>query len=345
MLELKEGLCVRFGSICWWVNRWRGSNPFHFWRMSGKLDLWNVCMFVFGAAATVVRAGEGGSVRRREEGVPPQGHRAVPVWERPLPLPALQQQRPGFHRWRHLQVRVQAWYIGPGLSGGSWAGGSAGWAPMTAVGFISIFSASACDVLLVLVARLHEGVIHGSWACWSTWSSCTGPKRSRSRSCSNPAPQNGGSYCSGASTETSDCEDDELQYLKLVYWKAQLCVTKDEVYSPCLCLTRTMEPQCFDKTLPESHKCGTPPPLVNGYIRVNCVFLTFNLGGFVCGKSLYHMKTIFWGFSMQDPKDVYIVGSKVEYTCTAGFYLTGYNTIECTQNKTWSAKPGLCTSE
>ncbi|KAF3851218.1 hypothetical protein F7725_012990 [Dissostichus mawsoni] len=31
------------------------------------------------------------------------------------------------------------------------------------------------------------GVIDGIWACWSAWSSCSGVKRSRSRSCSNPA--------------------------------------------------------------------------------------------------------------------------------------------------------------
>uniref|UniRef100_H3C1J3 Complement component C7 n=1 Tax=Tetraodon nigroviridis TaxID=99883 RepID=H3C1J3_TETNG len=131
----------------------------------------------------------------------------------------------------------------------------------------------------------QQGVIQGSWACWSTWSSCNGARRSRSRSCSNPAPQNGGQYCSGESTETSDCDEDELSYLK------------------------TMEPQCFDQTLPESHKCETPPPLINGYIM--------------------------------EPKDIYLVGSKVEYTCISGFHL-GSSTIECTENKTWSSRPGLC---
>ncbi|KAF3851215.1 hypothetical protein F7725_012987 [Dissostichus mawsoni] len=52
---------------------------------------------------------------------------------------------------------------------------------------------------------------------------------------------------------------------------------------------RTMEPQCFDQTLPASQICGTPPALINGYILV--------------------------------PKDIYLVGSKVDYTCTEGFIL------------------------
>ncbi|XP_040010053.1 complement component C7 isoform X2 [Xiphias gladius] len=136
-------------------------------------------------------------------------------------------------------------------------------------------------------AEGQQGVIHGSWSCWSAWSLCSGVRRSRSRSCSNPAPQNGGQACIGEPTEMSDCEDQELQYLK------------------------TMEPQCFDQTLPESQKCGTPPALRNGYIL--------------------------------DPKDIYLVGSRVEYTCTEGYYLVGHTVLECTADQTWSASPGLCT--
>ncbi|XP_031160863.1 complement component C7 [Sander lucioperca] len=136
-------------------------------------------------------------------------------------------------------------------------------------------------------AEGQQGVIHGSWACWSAWSACSGVRRSRRRSCSNPTPQNGGQPCIGEPTESSDCEDQDLQYLK------------------------TMEPQCFDQTLPASQKCGTPPVLINGYILV--------------------------------PKDIYLVGSKVEYTCTAGYYLVGDSTLECTANQSWSTSPGLCT--
>ncbi|XP_020502100.2 complement component C7 isoform X1 [Labrus bergylta] len=135
-------------------------------------------------------------------------------------------------------------------------------------------------------AEGQQDVIHGSWACWSTWSSCSGGRRSRSRSCSNPLPQNGGQHCIGESTESSDCEDQELQYL------------------------RTMEPQCFDHTLPASQRCRTPPALVNGYIL--------------------------------DPKETYLVGSRVSYTCADGFYLIGSD-LECTADLTWSHRPGTCT--
>ncbi|KAM9392033.1 complement component C7 [Pholidichthys leucotaenia] len=135
----------------------------------------------------------------------------------------------------------------------------------------------------------QPGVIHGSWSCWSSWSSCFSDRRSRTRSCSNPYPRNGGQHCIGEATEMSDCEDQELLYLK------------------------TMEPQCFDHTLPASQKCEPPPALINGYIL--------------------------------DPKDIYLVGTKVEYTCIDGYYLVGHSKLECTPSQTWSSRQGVCTRQ
>lgn len=116
-----------------------------------------------------------------------------------------------------------------------------------------------------------------------------------------------------------------------------------------------MEPQCFDLTLPERHKCGSPPALVNGYILVSrrdfVSFFTlhFKTVCFLNIQSVFrgvlcHIEEVIWNFT-QDPKDIYIVGSKVEYTCTGGFYLTGYNSVECTENRSWSGGPGYCLSE
>ncbi|KAM4575969.1 complement component C7 [Odontesthes bonariensis] len=133
----------------------------------------------------------------------------------------------------------------------------------------------------------QQGVIHGSWSCWSAWSHCSGGRSSRTRSCSNPYPQNGGQHCIGEPTESSQCDDDELQYLM------------------------TMEPQCFDNTLPPSHKCETPSSLINGFI--------------------------------QNPKDIYFVTDKAEYSCTSGFHLVGQSILECTADLTWSGRLGQCT--
>ena len=53
-----------------------------------------------------------------------------------------------------------------------------------------------------------KGPVNGNWGSWSSWGSCntaTGTK-TRSRSCNNPAPENGGSSCPGSSSSTDKCE-------------------------------------------------------------------------------------------------------------------------------------------
>ncbi|XP_048578078.1 uncharacterized protein LOC5504431 [Nematostella vectensis] len=53
-------------------------------------------------------------------------------------------------------------------------------------------------------------LVSGGWSLWSTWTSCsvtcsTGVQ-SKSRSCSNPAPQNGGAYCLGEGHVSQSCD-------------------------------------------------------------------------------------------------------------------------------------------
>ena len=51
--------------------------------------------------------------------------------------------------------------------------------------------------------------IHGKWSAWSQWSecstSCSSGIKSRTRTCSNPLPRQGGETCVGNSTETEGC--------------------------------------------------------------------------------------------------------------------------------------------
>uniref|UniRef100_A0A3P9IZ66 Complement C8 alpha chain n=1 Tax=Oryzias latipes TaxID=8090 RepID=A0A3P9IZ66_ORYLA len=45
----------------------------------------------------------------------------------------------------------------------------------------------------------------GSWSCWGSWSSCSSRKKSRTRTCNNPAPERGGATCLGSSSQTQNC--------------------------------------------------------------------------------------------------------------------------------------------
>ena len=59
-------------------------------------------------------------------------------------------------------------------------------------------------------------VVDGGWNEWGNWSSCSGnylernktSTRTRTRTCSNPAPQSGGRGCSGENVDTKICSID-----------------------------------------------------------------------------------------------------------------------------------------
>ena len=127
------------------------------------------------------------------------------------------------------------------------------------------------NVLCYIFVVSNPGVIDGTWSCWSAWTSSSQGRRSRSRSCSNPAPQNGGPHCKGESMETSEDEDPQLQYLKSESFCIGHCQKRRftlNLHNILLFSHRTVEPQCFDQTDPGPQRCGTPPALINGYILV-----------------------------------------------------------------------------
>lgn len=55
--------------------------------------------------------------------------------------------------------------------------------------------------------------LDGGWSVWSAWSTCTvscgGGTQTRSRSCSEPVPVNGGAECVGHDTESQPCSSQD----------------------------------------------------------------------------------------------------------------------------------------
>uniref|UniRef100_A0A3P9LPN6 Complement component C7 n=1 Tax=Oryzias latipes TaxID=8090 RepID=A0A3P9LPN6_ORYLA len=147
-------------------------------------------------------------------------------------------------------------------------------------------SGSACQTGSVIGEQ--PGVIHGSWSCWSSWSSCSDSQRSRSRSCNNPAPSNGGHSCIGPAAEQKSCEEPGILHLQM------------------------MAPQCFGLSIAPPKTCGPPPGLRNGFVA--------------------------------NPKDFYLVGQRVEYSCIEGFYLSGDAVATCLDDQTWRTGAKLCKS-
>ena len=49
--------------------------------------------------------------------------------------------------------------------------------------------------------------VDGNWGSWGSWSSCASDcKKTKTRSCNNPAPVNGGKTCSGSNQSKMTCE-------------------------------------------------------------------------------------------------------------------------------------------
>uniref|UniRef100_A0A8C8DCZ5 Complement component C7 n=1 Tax=Oncorhynchus tshawytscha TaxID=74940 RepID=A0A8C8DCZ5_ONCTS len=179
----------------------------------------------------------------------------------------------------------------------------------------------------------QEGVIHGSWSCWSGWTSCSGGQRSRTRACSNPAPQRGGHHCNGEVRETTGCDDDQdLQYLQ------------------------TMEPQCFDLTVPPKETCRSPPPLPNGYVLVGIdgqittkLSVSFSpAAGEIQGMqafalTLCHVPSLLNDVTGSPWQPTYDIGERIPLSCPEGRHIVGDKEIICDSSLHWSPDPNTIT--
>ncbi|XP_066931095.1 properdin-like isoform X1 [Clytia hemisphaerica] len=64
--------------------------------------------------------------------------------------------------------------------------------------------------------------VNGKWGSYGSYGSCSktcgGGSKSRSRSCNNPAPKNGGSQCSGSATQSATCNTQACLKSNLCSW-------------------------------------------------------------------------------------------------------------------------------
>lgn len=64
--------------------------------------------------------------------------------------------------------------------------------------------------------RCPKTVINGGWSSWSNVGSCVNGYQQQSRTCTNPAPTNGGEYCVGDATQKVSCVVDPSVSIKVV---------------------------------------------------------------------------------------------------------------------------------
>ncbi|PWA29244.1 hypothetical protein CCH79_00019672 [Gambusia affinis] len=94
------------------------------------------------------------------------------------------------------------------------------------------------------------------------------------------------------------------------------CIGEQSEQKPCeepdIQYLQMMEPQCFGLSITPPKRCGLPPVLNNGFV--------------------------------EDVKDFYTVGTRVQYSCIEDFYLVGNAAATCDENQQWSSGEMVCKS-
>ncbi|KAJ8010539.1 hypothetical protein DPEC_G00076130 [Dallia pectoralis] len=92
--------------------------------------------------------------------------------------------------------------------------------------------------------------VSGGWSVWSTWSQCSSEcdsgAQTRERSCSTPAPQHGGSSCTGPHIQTRDCNSHPCLGVcpdGMAYMTREQCQAHGGA-CPRVCLDMMSEVQC-----------------------------------------------------------------------------------------------------
>uniref|UniRef100_A0A8C6IMK2 Complement component C7 n=1 Tax=Mus spicilegus TaxID=10103 RepID=A0A8C6IMK2_MUSSI len=197
---------------------------------------------------------------------------------------------------------------------------------------------SACEQG-VLVGD-QAGGVDGGWNCWSSWSPCVQGKRTRSRECNNPPPRDGGKSCLGETTESKQCEDQDLEKLRL------------------------LEPHCFHSSLAPKEFCLSPPALKDGFVQgegtmvpvgQSVVYacdegyslvgdpvarcgedLQWLVGEMHCQKLACVLPGEMNGMQSHPQKPFYMVGEKVTLSCVGGMSIEGPSTLLCGSSLKWS---------
>lgn len=186
----------------------------------------------------------------------------------------------------------------------------------------------------------HAGGVDGGWSCWSSWGPCAQGKKTRSRKCNNPPPSGGGKSCIGETSESRQCEDEDLEHLRL------------------------LEPHCFPLSLVPTEFCPSPPALKDGFVQneettfpvgKNIVYscnegyslvgdpvarcgedLQWTVGKMHCQKIACVLPTLMRGLQSHPQKPFYTVGEKVTFSCSSGMSLEGPSTFLCGSSLKWS---------
>ncbi|TKC36722.1 hypothetical protein EI555_015341, partial [Monodon monoceros] len=186
-----------------------------------------------------------------------------------------------------------------------------------------------------------SNAVDGNWGCWSSWSTCDATyKRSRTRECNNPAPQQGGKSCEGERRQVEHCTFSIMQN------DGQPCISDDE--------------EVKEIDLPELESdsgCPQPVPPENAFIRnerklysvgeeVEIICLTgfkpvgyqyfsclpdrtWRRGDVECQRTECLKPVVQEVLTLSPFQTLYKIGESIELTCPRGFVVAGPSRYTC----------------
>ncbi|XP_073933646.1 complement component C6 isoform X1 [Castor canadensis] len=186
-----------------------------------------------------------------------------------------------------------------------------------------------------------SNTVDGNWGCWSSWSTCNAAyKRSRTRECTNPAPQQGGRHCEGKQRQEEDCTFSIMENI------GQPCISDDEEMKEVDLPEIETDSGCLQPVLPENGFIRNEKKLysVGEEIEISCLTgfkavgyqyfrclpdRTWWQGDVECRRTECLKPVVQDILTLTPFQRVYKIGESIKLTCPKGFAVSGPSRYTC----------------
>uniref|UniRef100_A0A8C0SEE8 Complement component C6 n=2 Tax=Canis lupus familiaris TaxID=9615 RepID=A0A8C0SEE8_CANLF len=189
-----------------------------------------------------------------------------------------------------------------------------------------------------------SNAVDGNWSCWSSWSTCDATyKRSRTRECNNPAPQQGGKPCEGEQRQEEDCTFSVMEN------NGQACISDDEevkeidlpeIESDSGCPRPVSPENGFIRNEKKLYSVGEEVEILCftgfktvGYQYFRCLpDRTWRRGDVECRKTQCLKPVVQEVLTISPFQRLYRIGESIELTCPKGFVVAGPSRYTCSED-------------
>ncbi|CAH6787331.1 complement component C6 [Phodopus roborovskii] len=189
--------------------------------------------------------------------------------------------------------------------------------------------------------------VDGNWSCWSSWSTCNAAyRRSRTRECNNPAPQQGGRRCEGQQRQEEDCTFSIMENV------GQPCISDNEEMKEVDIGEKEADLGCPQPALPENGFIWNEKKLysIGEEVEISCLTgfkavgyqyfrclpdRTWRQGDVECQRTECLKPVVQNVLTISPFQRVYKIGESIELTCPKGSVVAGPSRYTC-EGDSWT---------